>query len=171
MQVPFRHGSRGVARRHASCSIAGMTRSRAKHLRLLYWIVTPLFLIGQGWAAWQYLGQAPRMVEAMLTLGYPLYVMKILGIAKVLGIVAIATGLSPTLKEWAYAGLTFDMCGAFASHLSAGDALPIALVPAAFFVVQLASYFAWKRLAQRATSRRRRHLYELPGGQAEMQTP
>jgi hypothetical protein len=148
-----------------------MTRSRAKHLRMLYWIVTPLFLIGQGWAAWQYLVQAPRMTDAMVTLGYPLYVMKILGVAKVLGIVAIATGLSPTLKEWAYAGFTFDMCGAFASHLSAGDALPIALLPAAFFVLQLASYFPWKQLAQRSASRRRRHFYGLSGGAAEMQTP
>jgi hypothetical protein len=147
-----------------------MTRSRAKHLRLFYWIVTPLFLIGQGWATWQYFTEAPRMTDAILTLGYPIYVMKILGVAKALGIVAIATGLSPTLKEWAYAGFTFDTCGAFASHLSAGDALPIALVPASFFVVQLASYIVWNQLAQHTASRRRRHLYEMAGGTAEMPT-
>ena len=111
------------------------------------------------------------MTDAIVTLGYPLYVMKILGVAKVLGIVAIGTGLSPTLKEWAYAGFTFDVCGAFVSHLSAGDALPIALVPATFFVLQLASYFAWRQLAQRSPSRRRRHLYGLSGAEAEMQTP
>jgi hypothetical protein len=148
-----------------------MTRSRAKHLRSIYWLVTSLFLIGQGWAAWQYFSEAPRMTDAIATLGYPLYVLKILGIAKALGILAIATGLSPTLKEWAYAGFTFDVCGAFASHLSAGDALPIALVPAGFFVMQLTSYVIWKQLAQRSASRRRRQFYELSGGQAEMQTP
>jgi hypothetical protein len=147
-----------------------MTRSRAKHLRLFYWIVTPLFLIGQGWVAWQYFIEAPRMTDALLTLGYPIYVLKILGVAKVLGITAIVTGISPTLKEWAYAGFTFDVCGAFASHLSAGDALPIALLPAAFFVVQLASYVVWKQLAHRQASRRRRHFYEIPAREAEMQT-
>jgi len=148
-----------------------MTRSRAKDLRLLYRIVTPLFLIGQGWAAWQYFIEAPRMADAMLTLGYPIYVMKVLAVAKVLGITAVATGLSPTLKEWAYAGFTFEACGAFASHLSAGDALPIALAPAGFFVLQLASYLAWKALAQRSASRRRRHFSGMPAGEAEMQTP
>jgi hypothetical protein len=147
-----------------------MTRSRAKNLRLLYWIITPLFLIGQGWAAWQYFIEAPRMTDAIITLGYPLYVMKILAVAKVLGMVAIATALSPTLKEWAYAGFTFEACGAFTSHLSAGDALPIALMPATFFVVQLVSYVIWKQLAQRSASRRRRHFYEM-SGQVEMQTP
>jgi hypothetical protein len=168
--VPARVLERDAAR-HGSCSDVGMTRSRAKHLRLLYWIVTPLFLIGQSWVAWQYFTEAPRMADAITTLGYPIYVLKILGVAKVLGVVAIATGVSPTLKEWAYAGFTFDMAGSFASHLSAGDALPIALVPAGFFVVQLASYVVWKQLAQRSASRRRRHFYEVTGATPEMQTP
>lgn len=148
-----------------------MTRSRAKQLRLFYWIVTPSFLIGQGWTAWQYFMEAPRMTDAIVMLGYPIYVMKIIGVAKVLGITAIVTGLSPTLKEWAYAGFTFEACGAIASHLSVGDALPIVLAPAAFFVVQLASYVVWKQLAQRSAARRRRHFYEMPASGAEMQTP
>jgi hypothetical protein len=147
-----------------------MTRSQAKQLRLLYWIITPLFLLGQGWAAIQYLTDAPRMTETITALGYPIYFMKILGVAKLLGIAAIVTGLSPTLKEWAYAGFTFDVCGAFASYLSAGDSLQVALVPAAFFVFQLASYLLWKQLAQRSAARRRRHIYDLPQGEAELQT-
>jgi hypothetical protein len=139
-------------------------------MRLLYWIITPLFLLGQGWAALQYLTEAPRMTDTITALGYPVYFMKILAVAKLLGIAAIATGLSPTLKEWAYAGFTFDVCGAFASHLSAGDSLLIKLVPAAFFVLQMASYLVWKQLAQRSATRRRRHIYELPQGEAELQT-
>ncbi len=147
-----------------------MTRSQSKRLRLLYWIVTPLFLLGQGWAAVQYLNEAPRMTETILQLGYPIYFMKVLGVAKLLGIAAIITGVSPTLKEWAYAGFTIDVIGAFASHLSAGDALRIALVPAAFFVVQLVSYIVGKRLAQRSTSRRRRYLFEPSSRDPELQT-
>jgi len=135
-----------------------MTRSDYKRLRLLYWIVTPLFLVLQGWAALEYLREAPRMTDTIVQLGYQIYFMKILGVAKLLGIAAIVTGLSPTLKEWAYAGFTLDVCGAFASHVSVGDSPGIALVPAAFFVVQLASYLAWKQLAQRSATRRRRHL-------------
>jgi DoxX-like family len=148
----------------------GMTRSHAKQLRLLYWIITPLFLLGQGWSAMQYLTEAPRMTDTITALGYPVYFMKILAMAKLLGVAAIVSSLSPTLKEWAYAGFTFDACGAFASHVSAGDSLVVALVPVAFFALQLASYLIWRQLALRSATRRRRHIYDLPQGEAELQT-
>jgi hypothetical protein len=147
-----------------------MTRSQAKQLRLLYWIITPLFLLGQGWAAMQYLTEAPRMTDTITALGYPVYFMKILAVAKLLGIAAIVSSISPTLKEWAYAGFTIDVCSAFASHLSVGDSLLIAMVPAGFFVFQMASYLVWKQLALRSATRRRRHVYDVPQGEAELQT-
>ena len=139
-----------------------MTRANAKRLRVVYWIVTPLFLVLQGWAALQYLSEAPRMTETIVALGYPVYFMKILAVAKLLGILAIGTGVSSTLKEWAYAGFTFDVCGAFASHMSVNDPLWVALVPGVFFALQLVSYFAWKQLAQRSMMRRRRYGFGLP---------
>jgi len=117
-----------------------------KHLRLAYCSVTLLFALLQGWSAVQYLSDAPRMAETIGALGYPLYFMKILGVAKLLGIVAILYGRFPRLKEWAYAGFTFDTIGAFCSHLAAGDSLLIAMVPLLFCAAQLASYFLWKRL-------------------------
>ena len=111
------------------------------------------------------------MTQTVVDLGYPVYFMKILGVAKLLGIAAIVTGVSPTLKEWAYAGFTIDVVSAFASHLSAGDSLKIALIPAAFFVVQLTSYGAGKQLARRNASRRRRYWFEVPAPEAEPQLP
>ena len=123
-----------------------MRRLRTKQLHAIYWIATLLFIVPQGWAAVQYLIEAPRMTYTITQLGYPEYFMAILGVAKLLGIAAIATGISPTLKEWAYAGFTFDVCGAFASHLGAHDSLVIALVPLGFLAVQLVSYVAWKKL-------------------------
>jgi hypothetical protein len=138
-----------------------MLRLPANRLRVIYGVTTTLFLLLQAWATWQYFAEAPRMTDTILALGYPKYVMKILGVAKLLGILAIATGMSPTLKEWAYAGFTFDVCGAFASHLSAGDPPLIALVPASFLVVQLASYMCWKQLRQRREQRRRREAFGL----------
>jgi hypothetical protein len=134
-----------------------MRRLRTKQVHALYWIATLLFVMPQGWAAVQYLIEAPRMTATITLLGYPSYFMAILGVAKLLGIAAIMTGISPTLKEWAYAGFTFDAVGAFASHLSAGDPLYVALVPVGFLGVQLISYFAWKRL--RAASRTSRRSY------------
>jgi hypothetical protein len=136
-----------------------MRRLKIKHLHAVYWIATLLFVMPQGWAALQYLIEAPRMTHTITQLGYPEYFMGILGVAKLLGIAAIVTGISPTLKEWAYAGFTFDVCGAFASHLGAGDSLAVALVPLAFLVVQLASYFTWKRLRGEFASKPRRAPY------------
>jgi len=65
--------------------------------------------------------QAQNNVEGMLRLGYPLYFMKILGFWKVLGAIAILVPNFPRLKEWAYAGLFFNMTGAAASHVAAAD--------------------------------------------------
>jgi hypothetical protein len=117
-----------------------------KTLRVLYWIATLLFVLPQTWSAVQMLSEAPRMTQTITELGYPIYVMKILGVAKLLGAAAILYGRIPLLKEWAYAGFTFDVIGAFASHIAAGDPFYIALVPLVFFAVQLVSYLLWKRL-------------------------
>lgn len=138
-----------------------------RNLRLIYWLVTPLFLLLQGWAAVQYLVEAPRMTGTITDLGYPIYFMKMLGVAKVLGILAIVTGVSRPLKEWAYAGFTFDVCAAIVSHLSVGDPPLIALVPAAFLVLQLVSYFSWRQLRERRAMSRRHYGFGLPRDRVE----
>jgi hypothetical protein len=135
-----------------------MRQSRSPKRRALYWIVTLLFVVPQAWSAFQYLLEAPRMMAVITGLGYPLYFMKMLGVAKLLAVVAITSGLSPTLKEWAYAGLTFDACGAFASHVSASDPPWMALVPLLFLALQLASYWLWRRMSLQHSGRRRRYL-------------
>jgi len=117
--------------------------------RIVYWTFTMLFLIPQTWSASQMMSRAPRMTETITELGYPLVVMTILATAKLLGAAAILfADRRPTLKEWAYAGFTFDVLGAFVSHLAHGDSAFIVSVPALFMVAQLASYFSWKRLMQ-----------------------
>lgn len=136
-----------------------------KTARVVYWVATLLFVLPQGWSAVQYITQAPRMAETFTGLGYPLYVMTFLAVAKLLGIVAVLWGRPALLKEWAYAGFTFDTLGAAWSHLSSGDPAFIVAVPLAFLVVQFVSYAMWKRAGDsvslasrfdgRATPRRR----------------
>lgn len=82
------------------------------------------------------------IVKIILQLGYPLYLMKILGLAKILGGIAIVTGRIPKLKEWAYAGFAFDFLGATASHILAGDSSN-ALFPFLFFIALMSSYLLW----------------------------
>jgi uncharacterized membrane protein YphA (DoxX/SURF4 family) len=114
----------------------------AKRNTILYWVLTILVLAPTaGSGIPELFTDGPgSTVQALHMLGYPLYLMKILGFLKILGAVAILTGRFPKMKEWAYAGFTFDFLGATASHLLAGDAAH-APFPFLFFVLLMGSYF------------------------------
>jgi len=82
-----------------------------------YWIVTGLvaFFIGSGGAA--ELARVPGNVQGLVQLGYPIYFATIIGLWKLLGAIAILVPRFPRLKEWAYAGIFFNMTGAAATGL------------------------------------------------------
>src|SRR5215467_888326 len=82
----------------------------------IYWIVTAAPVVTMMMAGLTYLAGASFNAEGIMRLGYPIYLLKILGAAKLLGGIAILYGRSRTLKEWAYAGYTFNLLGASASH-------------------------------------------------------
>jgi hypothetical protein len=92
-----------------------------KAKRIAYWTTTILvaFFIGGGGASqiFQYRGNAQGMVPV---LRYPTYFFAILGFWKVMGAIAILAPRFPRLKEWAYAGIFFDLTGAAASVLAVG---------------------------------------------------
>jgi hypothetical protein len=87
-----------------------------------YWVVTAFLLFNVLAGAVAELIQRKDNVEGMLLLGYPLYFMLILGVWKVLGTIALLVPGFPRLKEWAYAGIFFNMTGAAISHLVSGSA-------------------------------------------------
>lgn len=64
---------------------------------------------------------APPGVYGIKYLGYPVYFLTILGIWKILGVVAVLIPKFPLLKEWAYAGFFFVMSGAIFSHIAVSD--------------------------------------------------
>lgn len=86
---------------------------KTKTIKILYWVFTILF-------AFMMLGSAipdilvmPLAVEGMHNgLGYPVYFIPFIGTAKALGVIAILIPGFPRIKEWAYAGLMFDLIGA-----------------------------------------------------------
>lgn len=108
---------------------------------VLYWVLILLVLLPMAGTGIPelFVGGPKTTAEALHALGYPLYVMKILGLAKILGAIAIISNRSRTLTEWAYAGFAFNLLGATASHLLAGDAAH-APVPFALFVILMAAY-------------------------------
>ena len=66
---------------------------------------------------------APPGVYGITHLGYPVYFLTILGVWKILGVVALLVPKFPLLKEWAYAGFFFVMSGALFSHIASGDSM------------------------------------------------
>jgi len=92
-----------------------------------------------------YLAGIPKIVEMITALGYPAYILKILGTAKVLGSLTILAGRFPRIKEWAYAGFTFNLLGAFASHTFHGDPIGHRIPPLVVLGLMMASYRYWKK--------------------------
>lgn len=94
-----------------------------KKTKIIYWILTGLF-------AFFMLGSAipdalvmPIAVEGFKEMGYPTYIIPFLGFAKILGVIAILIPGYPRIKEWAYAGLTFDLIGATYSIINSGKSI------------------------------------------------
>jgi uncharacterized membrane protein YphA (DoxX/SURF4 family) len=105
-----------------------------------YWIVTALVALSFLSGAVAYLMRVPDAAQGMATLGYPGYMLTILGVWKLLGGLAILAPGLPRLKEWAYAGIAFDLTGASASHFASGDAVWHVCVPLLILLLTGASW-------------------------------
>jgi len=79
-------------------------------------------------------------IDGIVKLGYPPYIIPALGLGKVLAILAILWPGVPRLKEWAYAGIFFNMMGAFVSHVARHDPTWILIVTVTIAAITLASW-------------------------------
>lgn len=107
---------------------------------IAYWAITGLLTFILAFSGIGALTRQEFLVEAMQHIGFPLYVMPILGTAYVLAAIAIIFPGLPRLKEWAYAGVVFAMTGAFVSHVSIGDAFADMAPPLVILALTVASY-------------------------------
>ena len=96
-----------------------------KRINNVYWVVTGLMAAFMLMASVPDVLRLPEAVEIFGHLGYPTYLLPFLGTAKILGVVAVLVPGVDRLKEWAYAGLVFDIAGALYSHLSVGDPVSV----------------------------------------------
>ena len=121
---------------------------KQKNIKLIYWIVTILFALFMAFSGISELMQTEQSKQLFINLGYPLYLNLILGVAKLLGVIAILQTKFRTIKEWAYAGFTFDLVGASASFALNGDGIVAAFFPLIALAVMFVSYFLWKNKVQ-----------------------
>lgn len=115
-----------------------------KKMKTAYWIATGLFTALMLMSAGMYIFNHETISQEFLSLGYPAYIIYPLALAKILGLIAIVTGKSKTLKEWAYAGFFFDILLAFFAHIMVSDG---EFAPAILALLLLAvSYFSSRKI-------------------------
>lgn len=112
-----------------------------KRNKIIYWIVTLFLSIGMTAGGIQQMLQIGGYNKIVTDLGYPLYLLTILGVWKILGVIAILIPKFPLLKEWAYAGFFFAMSGAFISHLIVGQPFSEAVPSLILLVVTVLSWY------------------------------
>ena len=105
-----------------------------KRDKMIYWIATIFLSFGMVAGGTQQMFQIGGYNEIVTSLGYPLYLLSILGIWKIFGVIAILLPKFPLLKEWAYAGFFFVLSGAFVSHIVVGQAF-VETVPSLILII------------------------------------
>ena len=97
-----------------------------KRNRIIYWIATAwlsLGMVSTGIVQLLKAKEGTGGIDTITHLGFPVYCLTLLGIWKILGVIAVLVPKMPVLKEWAYAGFFFVMSGAIFSHVAVSDGL------------------------------------------------
>jgi len=113
----------------------------SKRNKVVYWVATGFLAFGMLAGGIQQMLQIGGYNEIVTQLGYPLYLLSILGTWKILGVIAILIPKNPLLKEWAYAGFFFAMSGATISHFAVGQAITEALPSIILLLVTVTSWY------------------------------
>ncbi|MFI5171988.1 MAG: DoxX family protein [Chitinophagales bacterium] len=92
-----------------------------KKTKIIYWIITLLFAAYMVFSAIPDAMSTQKAIDFLTGMGYPEYFIPFIGVAKILGVIAILIPGFPRIKEWAYAGLAFDLIGATYSIIALGQ--------------------------------------------------
>ncbi|HVW13296.1 MAG TPA: DoxX family protein [Mucilaginibacter sp.] len=106
-----------------------------------YWIITALLSFCIFFGGLVQALQLPDVLKGFKPLGYPSYFISLIGIWKMLGVIAILAPKFKLLKEWAYAGIFFVMTGAVISHIASNDIRPQIIAPAMLAVFAVLSWY------------------------------
>ena len=112
-----------------------------KTKKIIYWIATLWLALGMLSTGAVQLFKLKADVDQITHLGYPVYLLTILGVWKILGVVAVLIPKFPRLKEWAYAGFFFAMSGAAISHIVSGDSVKEIFPSLLLLILTLVSWY------------------------------
>jgi hypothetical protein len=114
----------------------------SKRNKIIYWVATLWLSLGMVSTGMVQIIQMEEEVELIINkLGYPVYFLTLLGVWKLLGVVAVLIPKFPLLKEWAYAGFFFAMSGAVFSHIAVGSGAADYFGPLLLIVLTVVSWY------------------------------
>ena len=113
----------------------------ANRNKIIYWVSTLWLALGMLSTGIVQLLNVKGETEFILALGYPAYFLTLLGVWKILGVVAVLIPKFPLAKEWAYAGFFFAMSGAIFSHIAMGNGIQELFGPSLLIVLMIVSWF------------------------------
>lgn len=112
-----------------------------KKNNIIYWVATIWLSLGMVSTGIVQIIQLEEEALKMKALGYPMYFLTIIGVWKILGVLAILVPKFPLVKEWAYAGFFFVMSGAVFTHLAVGDSIAEYFGPVLLLVLTIISWY------------------------------
>lgn len=113
----------------------------AKSRTVTYWIITSLLVLGMLSGGVSQLLRLKANTDGIIHLGYPVYMLTILGTWKIAGVLVLLLPGFTLLKEWAYAGFFFLMTGAVISHLVSGDGFSGVIFQVIFVILIVLSWY------------------------------
>ena len=112
-----------------------------KRNKIIYWISTIWLALGMLSSGIVQAFNVKEEIDFIIQLGYPAYFLTILGIWKILGVVAVLIPKFPLLKEWTYAGFFFAMSGAAFSHIASGNSMGEIFPPLLLLMLTVVSWY------------------------------
>lgn len=113
-----------------------------KRNKIIYWVATLWLALGMASTGIVQLLQVKEEVEMItVDLGYPVYFLTLLGVWKLLGVLAVLVPKYPVVKEWAYAGFFFAMSGAMYSHIASGNPVTDLAPPLLLLILTVVSWY------------------------------
>jgi uncharacterized membrane protein len=112
-----------------------------KRNKIIYWVITVFLAFGMLAQGLAQIFHTKGYVDIIVHLGYPLYFLYIIGVWKILGVIAILIPGFKLIKEWAYAGFFFVMSGAVFSHIALEDSLNKAAPALVLLILIVVSWY------------------------------
>jgi hypothetical protein len=113
----------------------------SKSKKIIYWIATVWLALGMASTGIVQILKLKTETAFVLELGFPVYILTLIGVWKLLGVIAVLTPKIPLIKEWAYAGFFFVMTGALYSHLATGKSMDQVFGASLLLVLTVVSWY------------------------------